>query len=91
MNKERLEWVISGLSQYKLTENEDKFIKSASGDFDQKQMLTERQEERLENLYKEKSKSKPDKNSSDYISFQEAPTQKARVRKPFAKDVLITS
>ncbi len=91
MNKERLEWVMSGLSQYKLTENEDQFIKSASGDFDQKQMLTERQEERLENLYKEKSKSKPNKNSSDYFSFQETAPKKARVRKPLAKDVLIAS
>ena len=35
MNKERLEWVMSGLSQYKLTKDEDQFIKSASGDFDQ--------------------------------------------------------
>jgi hypothetical protein len=91
MNKERLEWVISGLSQYKLTESENQFIKSASGDFDQKQMLTERQEQRLENLYKEKSKSKPNKNASDYFSFQESPPAKARVRKSFAKDVLITS
>jgi len=91
MNKERLEWVISGLNQYKLTKNEDQFIKSASGDFDQKQMLTERQEERLENLYKEKLKSKPNKNSPDYFSFQESPPQKARVRKAFAKDVLIAS
>jgi hypothetical protein len=61
MNKERLEWIMSGLSQYKLTKDEDQFIKSASGDFDQNQMLTERQEKRLENLYKEKSKSKPNK------------------------------
>ena len=91
MNKERLEWVISGLSRYKLSEHEDQFIKSASGDFDQKQMLTERQEERLENLYQEKSKSKPNKNSPDYFSFQESPLKKARVRKPFAKDVLITT
>jgi hypothetical protein len=82
---------MSGLSQYKLTENEDQFIKSVSGDFGQKQMLTERQEQRLENLYKEKSKSKPNKNSSDYFSFEEATPKKARVRKPFAKDVLITS
>jgi hypothetical protein len=91
MDKERLEWVMSGLNQYKLTKNEDQFIKSASGDFDQKQMLTEQQEERLENLYREKSKSKPNKNSSDYFSFQESTPKKARVRKPFAKDVLITS
>jgi hypothetical protein len=91
MNKARLEWVMSGLNQYKLTKNEDQFIKSASGDFDQKQMLTERQEERLENLYKEKSKSKPNKNSSDYFSFQEGTPKKSRVRKPLAKDVLIAS
>ncbi len=91
MNKARLEWVMSGLNQYKLTNNEDQFLKSASGDFDQKQTLTERQEERLENLYKEKSKSKPNKNSSDYFTFKETPPKKARVRRPFAKDVLITS
>ncbi len=91
MNKERLGWVMSGLNQYKLTKNEDEFIKSASGDFDQKQMLTERQEERLESLYKEKSKSKPNKNSPDYFSFQEAAPKKAKFRKPFAKDVLIIS
>ena len=91
MNKERLEWVLSGLSQYRLTKNEDEFIKSASGDFDQKQILTERQEQRLENLYREKSKLKPNKNSSDYFSFQESPPKKVRVRRPFAKDVLITS
>ena len=91
MNKERLEWVTSGLNQYKLTKNEDQFVKSALGDFDQKQMLTVQQEERLEILYKEKSKSKPNKNSSDYFSFQETPPKKARPRRPFAKDVLITS
>ncbi len=91
MDKERLEWVMSGLSHYKLTENEDQFIKSASRDFDQKQMLTERQEERLETLYKEKSKLKPNKNSSDHFSFQESPPKKTKVRKPFAKDVLITT
>ena len=91
MDKERLEWVMSGLNQYKLTKDEDQFIKTASGDFDQKQMLTERQEKRLETLYKEKSKSKPNKNSSDYFTFQESPQKKARVRKSFARDVLITS
>lgn len=91
MNKERLEWVMSGLSRYKLTKSEDQFLKSASGDFDQKQMLTERQEDRLENLYREKSKSKPNKNSPDYFSFQESPPKKVRVRKLFAKDVLTTT
>ena len=82
---------MSGLSQYRLTKNEDQFIKSASEDFYKTQMLTERQEERLENLYKEKSKSKPNKNSPDYFAFQESPPEKVRVRKSFAKDVLITS
>ncbi len=91
MNKERLEWVMSGLSRYKLTKNEAQFIKSVSGDFDQKEILTGRQEERLENLYKEKSKSKPNKNSPDYFSFRETTPKKARARKSFAKDVLITS
>ena len=91
MNKERLEWVLSGLNQYKLTKNEDEFIKSALGDFDQKQTLTERQEERLETLYKEKSKTTPNKNFSDSSSFQKTPPKKGRLRKPFAKDVLITS
>jgi hypothetical protein len=91
MDKERLEWVISGLRRYRLTKSEDEFIKSASGDFDKKQMLTERQEERLENLYKEKSKSKPNKNSPDYFSFQETPPKKERVRKTFSKDVLVTT
>ncbi len=91
MNKERLEWVMSGLSRYKLTKSEDQFIKSASEDFDKKEMLTERQEERLENLYKEKSKSKPNKNSPDYFSFQETPPEKVKLRKSFSKDVLITT
>jgi hypothetical protein len=54
-------------------------------------MLTEHQEGRLENLYKEKSKSKPNKNSPDYFSFQESSPKKARVRKLFAKDVLLTT
>ena len=85
MNKERLEWVMSGLNQYKLTKNEDQFIKSASGDFDQKQMLTERQEERLENLYKEKSKLKPNKNSSDYFSFQESLPKKGQGPETFCE------
>ena len=90
MNKERLEWIMSGLNQYQLTKNEDQFVKSALGNFDQ-HMLTGQQEEKIESLYKEKSKLKPNKNSSDYFSFQETPPKKARVRRPLAKDVLITS
>jgi hypothetical protein len=91
MNKGRLEWIMSGLNQYKLTKNEDQFVKSASEDFDQKQMLTERQEERIETLYKEKSRLKPDRNSPDYFTFKESAPKKPRGRRPFAKDVLITS
>ena len=91
MYKARLEWIISGLSQYKLTKSEDQLIKSAAGDFDQIHPLTGRQEERLEKLYKEKSKSKPNLNSPDYFSFQKTASKKAMVQRPFAKDVLITS
>ena len=62
MNKDRLEWIISGLNQYKLTEREDQFIKSLEQEFSQKNRLTELQEEKIENLYKEKSKLIPNKN-----------------------------
>ena len=61
MTKDRLEWVLSGLSRYKLTSGEEQFLKSAENDFQQKDMLTEKQEERLENLYKEKSRLAPNK------------------------------
>jgi hypothetical protein len=91
MNKERLEWVISGLSRYKLTKSEDQLIKSASGDFEQNQILTERQEERLEKLYEAKSKMAPNKTSPDYFTFKATSHKKERVRKPFARDVLITT
>jgi len=63
MNKERLEWIMSGLTRYNLTKNEDQFIISAERDFNQKNMLTEQQEVRLENLYKEKSRLIPNRSS----------------------------
>lgn len=63
MNKERLEWIMSGLTRYHLTKNEDQFVISAERDFNQKNMLTEQQEVRLENLYKEKSRLIPNRNS----------------------------
>jgi hypothetical protein len=56
MNKERLEWVMSGLKQYALTTGEDLFLKTVSAEFDKNRALTAHQEESLENLYKEKSK-----------------------------------
>jgi hypothetical protein len=69
VNHERLEWIISGLSRYQLTEKENQFVKSAEVHFNQKSMLTEQQEEKLENLYKEKSRFLPNKN---YFSFKES-------------------
>jgi hypothetical protein len=81
MNKDRLDWIVSGLNQYKLTKNEDQFIKTTLEDFNQKQAITEHQEERIESLYKEKSKLKPNKNSN-YFSFAESTPQKTRLRRP---------
>jgi hypothetical protein len=79
MNKERLEWVMSGLIRYNLTKNEDQFVKSAEYDFNQKNMLTEQQEERLEGLYKEKSRLIPNRN---YFSPKESSNPgKTKVRR----------
>jgi hypothetical protein len=82
MNKDRLDWIVSGLNQYQLTKTEDQFVKSALGDFDQNQTLTGNTEERLESLYKEKSRLVPNKKSSDYFSFKESSPKKARPRRP---------
>ena len=71
MNKERLEWVMSGLNQHALTKTEDQFVKTALEDFEKKHALTELQEERLESLYKEKSKLIPNRN---YFSPKESST-----------------
>ncbi len=82
MNHERLEWIISGLTRYQLTEKEDQFVKSAEVDFSQKNTLTEKQEEKLESLYKEKSRLLPNK---DYFSPKESigPVKtKAQRRRP---------
>ncbi len=84
MNKDRLEWVISGLHQYALTDAEDLFLKSASADFDKNQELTERQEERLENLYKEKSRLLPGK-KTDRFSVSNSTPKKTRPRMPRGK------
>ena len=77
MNKGRLEWVMSGLYQHALTTAEDLFLKTASADFDKNRALTERQEERLEDLYKVKSRLTPNK-KSDYFSFKESTPKKTR-------------
>ena len=73
MNKERLEWVMSGLTRYNLTKNEDQFVKSTENDFNQKSMLTEQQEGKLETLYKEKSRLIPNRN---YFSPRESASPK---------------
>ena len=79
MNKARLEWVMSGLNQYALTTTEDLFLKTVSADFDKNQALTEHQEERLEDLYKAKSKLIPNK-KSDHVPFNKSSPQKTRFR-----------
>jgi len=81
MNKARLEWVMSGLNQHALTGAEDQFLKTVLEDFDKNQALTERQEERLESLYKEKSQSIPVK-KSDPLSYRKSPPKKTKPWKP---------
>ncbi len=76
---------MSGLDQYALTKTEDQFVKTALEDFEEKHDLTELQEERLESLYKEKSKLKPNKNSSNYFSFKESSPKKGKPLKSRAK------
>ena len=41
MNKERLEWVMSGLNQHALTKAEDQFVKTALEDLDKHHAPTE--------------------------------------------------
>jgi hypothetical protein len=84
MNKARLDWVMSGLNQYALTQAEDQFLKTAVGDFDKNHALTERQEDRLESLYKEKSRSMPNK-KSDRFSVKKSNPVKVKPRRPCTK------
>jgi hypothetical protein len=84
MNKARLEWVMSGLNQYALTTAEDLFLKTASTDFDKNHALTERQENRLENLYKEKSQLIPNK-KSDRFSVKKSSPKKVKPQRPPAR------
>jgi len=76
MDKARLDWVMSGLSQYDLTKAEEVFLKTASEDFDRNQALTEKQEERIEALYKLKSQLIPNKSPS-------APKESPKKAKPW--------
>ena len=84
MNKERLEWVMSGLNQHALTKAEDQLLKAALNDFDKNNALTEHQEERLETLYKLKSQSIPNK-KSDRFSVKESTPKKIKPRRPGTK------
>ena len=79
MDKARFAWVMSGLSQYELTKAEEVFLKAASEDFDRNQALTEKQEERIEALYKLKSKLKPKLKPNKYPS---APNESPKIAKP---------
>jgi O-methyltransferase involved in polyketide biosynthesis len=79
MNKARLEWVMSGLIQYKLTTAEDHFLKTVCADFDKNQAMTAHQEDRLESLYKEKSRLIPNK-KTDPFSLKESSPPKTRSR-----------
>ena len=88
MNKARLEWVMSGLNQYALTEAEDQFLKTALEDFNKNHGLTERQEDRLESLYKEKSQSMPNK-KSDYFSVKKSNPKKTEPPEASRKSVLM--
>ncbi len=83
MNKGRLEWVMSGLNQHALTKTEDHFVKTVLEAFDKNHALTELQEEKLESLYKEKSRLIPSKIP---VSIRESPN-KAKTRKPRWKAV----
>jgi hypothetical protein len=84
MNKARLDWVMSGLNQYALTQAEDQFLKTALEDFDKNQALTERQEDRLENLYKVKSLLIPNK-KSDRFSVKKSDPKKVKPQRPRAR------
>jgi len=62
MNKARLEWILSGLNRYKLTPTEDRFVKSIQQIFNEKNKLTDKEEEKLEGFYREKSRLVADRN-----------------------------
>lgn len=54
MTKDRLKWIISGLDFKNLSEWEEKFIESVEEQFKRKGSMTDRQEEILEKIYREK-------------------------------------
>jgi len=82
MNRARLEWIISGLNQYRLTEREEQFLKLVEQEFNQNNRLTDLQEEKIENLYKEKSKLIPNKN---YFAPKAGKVKGKGVKRPLGK------
>ena len=54
MDKKRLEWIIKDFDWYTLTKWEKGFVHSCEDYFNKYGRLTERQEEILERLYREK-------------------------------------
>ena len=52
----------SGLNRYKLNPSEDRFVKSIQQVFNEKHMLTDKEEEKLEGFYREKSRLVADRN-----------------------------
>jgi hypothetical protein len=75
---------MSGLNQYVLTVAETLFLETVSADFEKNQALTERQEERLETLYKEKSRLTPNKRSKQ-LPIRESTPKKTRPKMPRGK------
>ena len=56
MTKDRLKWIISGLDFDKLTDWEEKRVEEWEKQFKEKGYLTDRQEEILERIFKEKGR-----------------------------------
>jgi len=56
MNKERFDWIISGLDWDELTESELKLVESFESYMERKGYLTDAQESIMEKIYREKSK-----------------------------------
>jgi hypothetical protein len=56
MTPDRLKWIISGLDFSELTEWEEGFVEDVEGYFQRKGDLTDRQEEILERIYKQKGR-----------------------------------
>jgi hypothetical protein len=56
MTKDRLFWIIDGLDWDRLTRWEENFIEKMELQFKEEEYLTKAQEEKLEEIYKEKAK-----------------------------------